>query len=137
MPRALRISLPIRLAVVGVGQISELMLPAYAANEDVDVVALSDLNPERPVRWAEAFRTAVRSTDLEVALAQQPDVVDVLVPTPLHAEVVIDVLDAGEEDAPLMDGITAHQVLRALVAGLESDRVGAPVDVASVTTYTA
>ena len=86
---------PIRLAVVGLGQISELMLPAYAANEDVAVVGLCDRNDERVRRWSAAFPDAATSTDVDDILATGPDVVDVLVPTPLHAEVVTPILERG------------------------------------------
>lgn len=95
MASPLPLSGPIRLAVVGLGQISELMLPAYAANADVEVVGLCDRNPERVRRWADAFPTAVAATDLDEVLATQPDVVDVLVPTPLHADVVTPILERG------------------------------------------
>jgi UDP-N-acetyl-2-amino-2-deoxyglucuronate dehydrogenase len=95
VPSTLPITRPIRLAVVGLGQISELMLPAYAANDDVVIVGLCDRNPARLERWAGAFPEAVSSTDLDTVLATSPDVVDVLVPTPLHAEVVVPILERG------------------------------------------
>jgi predicted dehydrogenase len=95
MPTALPLHGPIRLAVVGLGQISELMLPAYAANDDIAIVALCDRNPERVRRWDDVFPDAVASTELDEVLATGPDVVDVLVPTPLHAEVVAPILERG------------------------------------------
>jgi predicted dehydrogenase len=85
----------VRVAVVGLGQISELMLPAYAADHQIVVVGLCDRNLARVERWADSFPDAVRSTDLETVLATSPDVVDVLVPTPLHAEVATSILDRG------------------------------------------
>ena len=95
MPSPLPLSEPVRLAVVGLGQIAELMIPAYAANDQVVISGLCDVNPARIERWASAFPDAVCSTDLEAVLATSPDVVDVLVPTPLHAEVVIGILERG------------------------------------------
>ena len=95
MTSRLPLSPPIRLAVVGLGQISELMLPAYAANESIDVVGLCDRNPERLQRWSAAFPNALAGTDVDEVLATTPDVVDVLVPTPLHAEVVTPILEQG------------------------------------------
>jgi predicted dehydrogenase len=85
----------VRVAVVGLGQISELMLPAYSGNDDIAVVGLCDRNPERVARWAPAFEGATASTDMADVLAARPDVVDVLVPTPQHAEVVTPLLEAG------------------------------------------
>jgi predicted dehydrogenase len=89
---------PIRLAVVGLGTISELALPPYAARDDVEVVALCDRDPARVARWHDVFPKAVTATDLDELLsagAGEADVVDVLVPTPLHADVVCQVLEAG------------------------------------------
>lgn len=86
---------PVRVAVVGLGQIAELCLPPYLARDDVDVVGLCDLDPERVERWATTFAGATATGDLDVLLDLDADVVDVLVPTPLHAEVVERVLEAG------------------------------------------
>ena len=71
------------------------MLPAYAANDQVEIVGLCDRNQVRVDRWADTFPDAVHTTDLEAALATSPDVVDVLVPTPLHADVVVPILERG------------------------------------------
>jgi predicted dehydrogenase len=89
---------PVRLAVVGLGQIAELCLPPYAARDDVEVVALCDRDAERLARWAPVFPAATRHDDLDRLLdcnAGGADVVDVLVPTPDHSAVVTRVLDAG------------------------------------------
>ncbi|HLH29525.1 MAG TPA: Gfo/Idh/MocA family oxidoreductase, partial [Acidimicrobiales bacterium] len=95
MPTSLPLGGPVRLAVVGLGQISELMLPAYARNDGVEVVGLQDPKAARVERWRREFPEAVCSTDLQDVLAAEPDVVDVLVPTPLHAEVACRILSAG------------------------------------------
>jgi predicted dehydrogenase len=87
---------PIRIAVVGLGQIAELALAPYLSRDDVEVVGLCDRDPERLARWAAAFPTATRTTtELTELLAIDADVVDVLVPTPVHADVVVAALDAG------------------------------------------
>lgn len=86
---------PIRLAVVGLGQISELVLPTYAAHPDIELVGLCDLDPQRVERWARVFPDAVCTADLDELLRTRADVVDVLVPTPAHGTVVTRVLVAG------------------------------------------
>jgi predicted dehydrogenase len=86
---------PIRLAVVGLGQISELVLPTYAHRTDIEVVGLCDLDETRPARWQRDFPDARATADLEDLLTIDADVVDVLVPTPAHGSVVTRVLDAG------------------------------------------
>jgi len=86
---------PIRLAVVGLGQVSELVLPSYATRDDIEVVGLCDLADARRARWGQVFPDARQTADIDDVLATTPDVVDVLVPTPAHGEVVTRVLDAG------------------------------------------
>jgi predicted dehydrogenase len=86
---------PIRLAVVGLGQVSELVLPSYAARDDTEIVGLCDLAETRRARWGEVFPHARQTADIDAVLATAPDVVDVLVPTPAHGEVVTRILDAG------------------------------------------
>ena len=81
--------------MVGLGQIAELMLPSYAARDDITVIGLCDRNPERLRRWSGEFPGAATATEVEDVLALAPDVVDVLVPTPLHAEVVTPILERG------------------------------------------
>lgn len=96
MPTAIPIlDRPIRLAVVGLGQIAELMVPAYLGRDDVDVVAGCDLDRERLERWRPDLPGALLTTDLDELLRVDADVVDVLVPTYLHAEVAVAVLEAG------------------------------------------
>jgi len=86
---------PVRLAVVGLGTISELALPPYVGDEAVEIVGLCDLDPVRVARWHAVFPDALATTDVEEVLRVDADVVDVLVPTPLHGDVVCRVLDAG------------------------------------------
>ena len=86
---------PIRLAVVGLGQVSELVLPSYAARDDIEVVGLCDVDAARRTRWAGVFETARLAPSIDDVLRTEPDVVDVLVPTPAHGEVVTRILAAG------------------------------------------
>lgn len=95
MPVALPLDRPVRLAIVGAGQISELVLPAYLGRPDVEVVGVCDTEPRRLARWAAVVPDAVLTTELTRLLDAGPDVVDVLVPTPSHADVVTSVLEAG------------------------------------------
>jgi predicted dehydrogenase len=85
----------IRVGVVGLGQIAELMLPAYLARDDVDVVAACDHDADRLARWRPDLPDATLTTEIAAVLAAAPDVVDVLVPTPLHATVALPIIEAG------------------------------------------
>jgi len=95
MPVPLPIDRPVRLAVVGAGQISELVIPAYLDHPDIQIVGVCDREPERLSRWSGALPDTLMTADLAELLAVAPDVVDVLVPTPNHADVATSVLDAG------------------------------------------
>jgi len=85
----------VRLAVVGLGQIAELCLPPYVSRADVEVVALCDRDVRRLERWAPVFPGAMTTSELDTLLTHDVDVVDVLVPTPAHCDVVTQVLGAG------------------------------------------
>jgi predicted dehydrogenase len=87
---------PIRVAAVGLGQIAELVLPPYLAHPDIEVVAVCDRDPVRLDRWRPELGAACATTTvLDDVLASDADVVDVLVPTPFHAAVATQVLEAG------------------------------------------
>ncbi|HEY3833679.1 MAG TPA: Gfo/Idh/MocA family oxidoreductase [Acidimicrobiia bacterium] len=85
----------VRVGIVGLGQIAELCLAPYRQRADVEVVALCDLAPSRIERWHSQFPSAITTDSLDEVFAAQPDVIDVLVPTPNHADVVVRCLDAG------------------------------------------
>jgi predicted dehydrogenase len=86
---------PIRLAIVGLGQISELVIPPYLADAAFTIVGLCDARQHRLDRWSADVPEAVATTVLDELLEVDADVVDVLVPTPAHGEVAVRVLDAG------------------------------------------
>jgi predicted dehydrogenase len=86
---------PIRVAVVGLGTISELVVPTYAGRDDIEVVGLADPDAARVERWAPVWPDAASGSDVEDVIGLGADVVDVLVPTPAHGTVVNRALDAG------------------------------------------
>src|SRR5262249_44983083 len=96
MPTPLPISdRPIRLAVVGLGQISKLMLPPYLMRPEVEVVALCDRDPACVADWADIWPNALTTDDPLATLTAGPDVVDVRARTPLHGAVRVPLLEAG------------------------------------------
>jgi predicted dehydrogenase len=86
---------PIRIAVVGLGQIAELMLPPYLSHESVELVGACDPDVTRLDRWQPELPGALVTTSLDDLLSLGADVVDVLVPTPAHADVAVRALEAG------------------------------------------
>ena len=86
---------PIRVGVVGLGQIAELMLPPYLARDDVQIVAACDRDAQRLARWRPDLQDALLTTELDALLDADLDIVDVYVPTPLHADIGVKVVEAG------------------------------------------
>ncbi len=88
---------PVRAAFVGLGRIYDLNVLAYRDNPDVEVVALVDPDPdrreERGREWPDVptFPTAAEL----VASGLEIDAVEALLPTPLHTDGVVEMLDAG------------------------------------------
>ncbi len=97
MPTSLPITdRPIRIAVIGLGQIAELMLPPYLAHPEIEIVGVCDRDESRLARWQSALGPdALLTTDLDELLRVDADVVDVLVPTPFHADVAARAFEAG------------------------------------------
>jgi predicted dehydrogenase len=98
VPTPLPIAGSLRLAVVGLGQIAELVLPTYLERDDVQIVGLCDLDADALARWSRRCPDAFATASLDELLRtvrDVADVVDVLVPTPMHTDVVCQVLDAG------------------------------------------
>jgi predicted dehydrogenase len=95
VPTDIPVTPPVRVGVVGLGQVAELCLATYRDNPDAEVLALCDRDPDRLAARAREWPSASCFTELEPFLASDVDLVEVLVPTPFHADVVVAALDAG------------------------------------------
>ncbi len=88
---------PARAAFVGLGRIYDLNVRAYVENPDVDVVALVDPDEarrqQRQADWPDAT-TFASVADL-AASGLEVDTVEALLPAPLHADGVVELLDNG------------------------------------------
>lgn len=88
---------PVRAAIVGLGRIYDLNVRAYVGNADVEVVALVDPSEQRRVQrqadWPHAVTFGsvadLASSGIEV------DMAEVLLPIPLHADAVVQMLGWG------------------------------------------
>lgn len=87
----------LKVAVVGCGSIARYRhLPEYAANDQVELVAVCDIVEDRAKEMAEQY-DAKAYTDYKTMLAEADvDVVSVCTPNYLHAPVSIDALNAGK-----------------------------------------
>ena len=88
---------PVRAAFIGLGRIYDLNVRAYRDNPDVEVVALVDPSAqrraERQLDWPDAA-TFATSADL-AASGIEVDAVESLLPAPLHADGVVDLVGRG------------------------------------------
>ena len=88
---------PVRAAFVGLGRIYDLNVRAYLDNPDVEVVALVDPSEERRIErqadWPDA-KTFCSAADL-AASGLEVDAVEALLPIPLHADGVVELLGYG------------------------------------------
>jgi len=86
---------PLRVGIVGLGRIYDLHILGHRDNPRSQVVALCDRSEDRLAERGAEWPDAARFTDLRDLLAMDLDVVDILVPTPAHCDVVCAALDAG------------------------------------------
>ncbi|MGO9333821.1 MAG: Gfo/Idh/MocA family protein [Acidimicrobiales bacterium] len=88
---------PVRAAFVGLGRIYDLNVRAYLDNPDVEVVALVDPSEERCAQRQADFpaaRTFASAAELATS-GLEVDAVEALLPIPLHADVVPELLGYG------------------------------------------
>ena len=87
----------VRLGIIGAGNIATLNVPGYLEHEHCDVVAVCDPRPDVLERRLGEWNVAQGYTDVEAILNDDNvDAVEILSPTPLHAEHTIAALRAGK-----------------------------------------
>ena len=87
----------VRMGIVGTGNIATLNVPGYLEHEQCDVVAVCDPRPEVLERRMAEWGVERGYTELDAMLADDDiDAVEILSPTPLHAEHAIAALAAGK-----------------------------------------
>ncbi|MHB1357652.1 MAG: Gfo/Idh/MocA family protein [Anaerolineae bacterium] len=87
----------LRAAVIGAGGIAfHSHIPGYRAAQDVQVVAVADINFERAVQVAQKLEIPhAYPNAAEMLAAEKPDLVSVCVPNALHKEMTLAALAAG------------------------------------------
>lgn len=82
-----------KVALVGVGGISGVHIPAWEAREDAQLVALCDVRPEQMARFKDSKRCY---TDFDEMLANEKiDILDICLPTYLHADFAVKAMEKG------------------------------------------
>ncbi len=83
----------LKVGLIGVGGISGAHIPAWEAMEDAELVALCDVRPEQMETYKDTKRCY---TDIQEMLdKEQLDIVDICLPTYLHADVSVAVMQRG------------------------------------------
>ena len=86
---------PTKVAVVGAGYIADYHLEILQKNQDVELTAICDLDPERARRAAERFGARNSVTSMEELAKLGVQIAHVLVPPDLHARVGRELLELG------------------------------------------
>lgn len=82
-------------AVVGIGDISTIHLQAIAANDQVELVGVCDIVPERAEQAAQQWGVPAFTDHQQLLEQARPEVVHITLPHHLHVPVALDVLAAG------------------------------------------
>ena len=87
----------LKVGLVGVGGISRTHMPGWAASEEAEVVAGSDISGEALEQWG-ALHNVTRLTTNAGELFSDPDIdiIDLCVPNMYHAPLAIAALEAGK-----------------------------------------
>ena len=117
---------PVRTAFIGLGRIYDLNVRAYTGNPDTDVVALVDPHPERRAQRSADWPGAATFPSVAelVASGLELDAVECLLPIPLHADGIVELLDQGwhvNTQKPMCNDL--GEARRLLKAARANDRV--------------
>ncbi len=87
----------LKVGIVGVGGISRTHMPGWAASEEAEVVAGSDISNEALEQWG-ALHNVKRLTTNADELFSDPDIdiIDLCVPNMYHAPLAVAALEAGK-----------------------------------------
>ena len=83
----------LKVGLIGVGGISSAHIPAWEAMPDAELVALCDVRPEQMKDYQDIKRCYTDA--VEMLDKEQLDIVDICLPTYLHAEYAIMVMERG------------------------------------------
>ncbi|MBO1004013.1 Gfo/Idh/MocA family protein [Pseudogracilibacillus auburnensis] len=111
----------LKVGVIGCGSISRYRhLPEYAANSQVEIVAVCDIIEDRATEMAEQYN-ATAYTDYNKMLEEADiDVVSVCTPNYLHAPMSIDALNAGKHVLCEKPMATSEEEAKNMIAAAEA-----------------
>jgi UDP-N-acetylglucosamine 3-dehydrogenase len=87
----------LKVGVIGCGSIAKHRhLPEYARNNEVEIVAVCDINHERANEFAHSYNATAYTNYEELLANQEIDAISVCTPNYLHAPMTIAALNAGK-----------------------------------------
>jgi len=87
----------LKVGLVGVGGISRTHMPGWAASEEAEVVAGSDISPEALEEWGALHNINKLTTNADELFSDPDiDIIDLCVPNMYHAPLAIAALEAGK-----------------------------------------
>lgn len=106
----------IRAAVIGVGSMGKNHARVYNELDNVDLVAVSDVNGELASKVARRYRSRHYADYREMLAEEELDLVSIAVPTVLHLPVALDVIERGVHlllEKPIADTVgTGREILQ-------------------------
>ncbi len=87
-------SKPIRVAVIGAGNMGKNHIRTYAGIDEVELLAVADIDPEAK-NLAGEYGINFYTDYIEMLNVEKPDAVSVVVPTPLHFDFANNVISRG------------------------------------------
>lgn len=110
----------LRVGVIGCGSIAQHRhIPEYLANQNVELVAVCDINGDRVKEVAEQYDVAVYTNYEELLSSGTVDAVSVCTPNYLHAPISIAALNAGLHVLCEKPMATSKQEAEAMIAAAE------------------
>lgn len=111
----------IRIGVIGCGSIAQHRhLPEYAANKNVELLAVCDINEERAMEVAEKYGVLAFTSYKALLNSGKVDAVSVCTPNYLHAPISIDGLEAGVHVLCEKPMATSKQEAEAMIAAAKA-----------------
>ena len=87
----------LKVGLVGVGGISRTHMPGWAASEEAEVVAGSDISAEALEAWGALHNIKKLTTNADELFSDPDiDIIDLCVPNMYHAPLAIAALEAGK-----------------------------------------
>ncbi|MDE0080346.1 MAG: Gfo/Idh/MocA family oxidoreductase, partial [Caldilineaceae bacterium] len=108
----------LKVGLVGVGGISRTHMPGWAASEEAEVVAGSDISAEALEEWGALHNIKKLTTNADELFSDPDiDIIDLCVPNMYHAPLAISALEAGKHvicEKPLAP--TPHEIKQMIAA---------------------